>query len=1128
MSCMVRCWGAGWQRGVCVSVAVCVGLVFGAVAAGGAQAAQIEGAVGFGFTKSARLEAQIDPQGAPTSCAVQYVSKRVFESEGEWAKALSAPCAPEDLGAGTTPVAVTVEVQGLSLDAVYEFRFIATSEGKSVASAAETFTTFGLESLSMRATNNAGEPFVQAGGHPYELTTEVDLNVNYTSSGEDVADAEPKDVRVQVPPGLIGSPAATPKCPQRVEEEYKCPTDTQIGTFGIELANEANRDGEGHITSDPLFNLVPPKGTAARFGVLVNVDISAYIDASVRSGSDYGVEADSLNITSWGKFKRVVVKMWGEPANPGHDEERYCPVGLYQKCDVEVQSKPFLSMPTACAGPLSVTGSVDSYQAVGEWSYGQNTMPAVTGCGEVGFAPSFEARPTTSATDSPTGLDLVLRVPQNEEAKGLASADLKDASITFPAGLVVNPSSADGLGACSEAQVGFTGFTELNKTSEPGVQTAQFTPGAAECPDASKLGTVQIVTPLLEHPLPGALYLAKQDENPFGSLLAVYLALYDPISGVVVKVPGLLQANPSTGQLTATFDQNPQLPFEELKVSLFEGARAPLTTPGTCGSYTTSTTLMPWTAPEGAVATPASSFVVSEGAGGGGCVESEAQATNAPGFEAGTASPVAGSFSPFELKLAREDGSQRFNALNVTLPPGLIGKVAGVEECPQTAIEAAQRRDHEGEGALELASPSCPAGSELGVVHVGVGSGAPLYVTGKAYFAGTYEGAPFSLVIVTPAVAGPFDLGTVVVRAALFIDPLTAQVTVRSDPFPSILDGIPLDIRTVEVDINRPGFILNPTSCAVSAVTGQEMSTTGQSASLSSRFQAGGCTNLPFKPALAVSASGKVSHLDGTSVQFRLSYPAGALGKEAWLRAAKFEFPKQLSARFGTIQKSCPAATFAANPAGCPGPATIGTVTVKTQLLPVPLTGPVYFVSNGSAKFPEAVFVLQGDGVTVALHSETFINETTGVTSATLPAIPGVPFEEATVTLPAGPYSEFTGIGNLCKPTKTITVKKKVAVKRKGHTRRVTRTVKQTVPAPLEMPTGFIGQNGASISQNTPVTITECTRAGTLKKKVAKKQHKAIRAERRHGRRGAHRKAGVDRPPLRSVTVAVAAGWSPR
>jgi len=1033
------------------------------------------------------------------------VSEAAFQASG-WAGASEQPCF-EGLGAGEAERAALAEIGGLSISTTYRYRFVASNQAGSATGPEGTFVTFGVEFFSLSATDPEGSPFTQASGHPYELTTRIVLDANLSEGEEAYGEhATLKDVDVQVPPGLIGNPSVTPKCTQDASEARRCKPEDQVGTIALETSGRENGK-YGQIEPEPLFNVVPPAGIAAQFGARINDVANATIDVHLRYGSDYGIDADSLNITSLAGLHAIIVRFWGVPEDPAHTPERACPSedeggGYGQGCVSEAPERPFLSMQSSCSSSTEASVSLDAFQQPGVFTpLVGDVMPAVTGCGKVGFAPSFEARPTSAAADSPTGLDMDLRVPQDESPEGLASADLRNASIVFPPGLVVDPSSADGLAACSEAQVGFTGFAELSKAGEPGVQTPQFTPGPAECPAASKLGTVQVDTSLLEHPVPGSLYLARQGENPFGSLLAVYLTLYDPISGVVVKVPGLLQADPQTGQLTATFDQNPQVPFEDLKVSLFEGSRAALTTPATCGSYTTSTSLVPWSAPEAPSASPSSSFALNEGAGGSGCVESEAQASNAPGFEAGMASPVAGSYSPFVLKLSREDGSQRFGALGVTLPPGLIGKVAGVEECPQADIEAAQRRDREGEGALELADPSCPAGSELGSVHVGVGSGAPMFVAGKAYFAGPYEGAPFSLMIVTPAVAGPFDLGTVVVRAALFIDPLTAQVSVKSDPFPSIVDGIPLDIRTVEVDVSRPGFMLNPTSCEATAVTGQETSTASQTAGLSDRFQAGGCTNLPFRPSLAVSASGKVSHLDGTSVQFKLSYPPGALGKEAWLRAAKFEFPKQLSARFATIQKSCPAATFAANPAGCPTEALIGTATVKTQLLPVALAGPVYFVSNGSAKFPEAVFVLQGDGVTVDLHSETFIDEKTGVTSATLAAIPGVPFEEATVTLPAGPYSEFTGIGNLCKPTKTVTVKKKVTVRSKGHTRRVTRTVKETVPAPLVMPTGFIGQNGASISQDTPVTITECPKAGAAKK------HKPKARPKKRGHSG-HAKAG--------------------
>ena len=589
----------------------------------------------------------------------------------------------------------------------------------------------------------------------------------------------------------------------------------------------------------------------------------------------------------------------------------------------------------------------------------------------------------------------------------------------------------------------------MNPAAQPGVQTAQFTPGPAQCPAASKLGTVQIDTPLLGHPIEGGLYLATPHANPFGSLLAVYLAAYDPISGVVVKLPGQVSLGEHSGRVTATFDQNPQLPFSRLEVDLFKDQlRAPFTTPETCGSYVTTTLLEPWShgGQPGEAGTPDATpfsepFKVTELPGGGACPGTEAQAPNAPGLFAGAVSPIAGAFSPFVLRLSREDGSQRFGALNVTLPAGLVGKVAGVQQCPQADIEAAQRLTAQGDGAVEQAHPSCPSGSLLGVVHVGAGSGAALYVNGQVYFAGPYEGAPFSLVIITPAVAGPFDLGTVVVRAALFINPETAQVTVSSDPFPSILDGIPLDIKSVDVEMTRPGFTLNPTNCNAMSVTGQEISTAGQAAALSDRFQVGGCDTMAFHPRFTASTSAHTSRKDGASLRVRLAYPAGSLGREANLAYAKVQLPKALPSELKTLKLACLARVFDANPAACPAESVVGHATVHTPLLPVALEGPAYFVSNGSEGFPNLDLVLQGDGVRVDLVGDTFIGK--GVTTATFGATPDVPFESFELTLPRQPYSALGANGNLCQQQ-------------------------------LSMPTRIVAQNGVAIEEKTPIEVQGC------------------------------------------------------
>ncbi len=1077
------------------------------------------------------FRAQIDPWGSETDCHVQYVSAEAFKSS-EWTNATTVPChtqgpsgLTEDLGSGFGDVSVNARVSGLARAAVYHWRFLAANHSGLTVTPDSAFETFNIEEVKLEDVKSgyvrnipgyrqyewvSGEPSTQAGERPGDVVTTIALNKTNVASKGGVEQGEEggqatatntRDIETALPPGLVGNPTALPMCSHLLVTQEKCPPQTQVGTIWIYGSKTNFGSGHGEeqwaYPATPLYNVEPNGPYPAEFGAFIEGQAGAWIHFHVRSGSDYGVTADAIKIISAIAIEEVKLVVWGVPASHAHDgegERQHC--GKVPCPDPEPDEKPFLTNPTSCAGPQSARVELDSWQEPESWLTASTVLPGggFTGCGKLPFEPTLEARPTSTLADSPSGLNVDLHLPSPEACKEeggkveceLAEAQLRDATVTLPAGMVVDPSSADGLEACSEAQVGYL----AQKSVEVGYQ--QFTPGAAECPNSSKVGNVEVDTPAIAHPLPGAVYVAAQGANPFKSLLALYVAVYDPATGVVIKLAGKVSLDPVTGRLATTFDENPQLPFNDFKLDFFGGSRAALTTPFTCGSYAASSVLTPWSAPEGKDAEPSSLPFGVTGPGGGACVDSEAQAPNAPVFEAGTASPVAGSYSPFVLKLKREDASQRFSGLNVTLPPGLIGKIAGIEQCPQADIEAAQARDHEGEGAVEFAHPSCPAGSEVGVVHVGTGSGAPYYVSGHAYFAGPYEGAPFSLVIVTPAVAGPFDFGTVVVRAALFINPSTAQVTVKSDPFPRILDGVPLDIREVDVDMSRSQFTLNPTSCAAMAVTGEESSAAGNTAILSDGFQAGGCATLPFKPGFTVSTSAKATRADGTSIMFKITYPASALGKEAWLSAAKFEFPKQLPARLSTLQKSCPAATFNANPAACPGPSKIGTAVVHTQLLPVPLEGPVYFVSNGNAKFPEAVLVLQGDGVTVDLHSETFINEKTGVTSATLPAIPGVPFEEASVTLPAGPYSEFTANANLCATSKTVTVKKKAILKSKGHKKIVTRKVKKNVTSPLalSMPTTFTGQNGAQITQKTPITVTECPKVVKSKAKKHKKYEK--------------------------------------
>lgn len=1084
-------------------------------------------------TATPRAHITLFGEGASTgegeaTCKLQYVEEAQYLASG-YTNAMTVPCTAPIGGLPGEHDVESYELTGLQADTVYHYRFLASNRAGTVIGPDKEFATFGIApgSFAFDALNEQEEPFVQAGGHPYDLPDTFHLNATthtLTNKATEVAtDSNPKDFVTELPPGLIGNPEAVPKCSSYEVKRSACSGASQVGTIVIV--------GTRDRTEAPLLNVVPPKGVAAEFGAELANFAAVSIDERVRTGGDYGVTAEVFDSSNDEGVLAVEVTIWGVPAAESNDAHRFCPRGAdtaseQNPCSEHGALTALLTNPTACTGEREARMTAEPWQqdeppvVIGA----SVKMPAVTGCGKLKFQPSIDAQPSTGAADSPTGMHVDLHVPQPEgciEEKGQAvcedaESDLRDATVTFPVGMTVDPSSADGLGACSEEQAGFTGFKELDPGAEPGVRTAQFTGGPAECPDSAKLGTVVIHTPLVGHPIEGGLYLATPHANPFGSLVAVYLAAYDPISGVVVKLPGEVTLNQQTGQVGATFDQNPQLPFSDLEVNLFGGgqsvaqSRAALTTPETCGSYATSSVLEPWShkgaaGEEGTPdATPSSTPFEVSGPSGGGCVHSEGEAPNAPVFEAGMASPVAGSFSPFVLKLEREDGSQHFGSLDVTLPDGLLGKVAGVEQCPQADIQAAQALSGEGQGATEQAHPSCPTGSEVGVVRVGVGSGAPYYVTGHVYFAGPYEGAPFSLAVITPAVAGPFDLGTVVVRAGLFVDPRTAQVTVKSDPFPTMLDGIPLDIRSIGVEVNRKEFTLNPTNCSVLSVTGSETSTSGQTVPLSDRFQTEGCTTLPFRPTLEASTGADTSHSEGASLTVHLGSGAG----QANIAKVHIALPKTLPSRLETLRLACTEHVFAANPAACPAGSQVGSAVAHTPILQSPLTGPVYIVSHGAAAFPDVEMVLQGEGVTLILDGKTNIQH--GITETTFESVPDAPVSSFEMSLPKGPHSILAApAGKLCAQakTRTVLVKKKVTVrvKRHGRTtkRKVTREIKQTVAASLVMPTTIQGQNGAVVHQSTPIQVTGCTTAvkhkGKPLKHEAKRKHPRHRQRKRHG-----------------------------
>jgi hypothetical protein len=913
----------------------------------------------------------------------------------------------------------------------------------------DTSPRFGVESYQMRPEVEGGAADTQAGSHPFQLTSTLALN---QSADPTSPIAQAKDLRFDLPAGLVGNPTPFPQCSQadfaaRLQEFVNlCPNDTAIGVAEITFDEPTN---PGLVTVPvPLFNLKPSPGEPARFGFELD-DTLNVLDTSVRTGGGYNVVVEDRNITQLVNFVAARVTFWGVPGDPAHDDIRgwsciagnlYSDTGIVEPCKPlgEVEPPPLLTLPTSCSGRLRTDVQGDSWSERGVFfePFEATGMESLDGCNRLPFSSSISVAPDGSAGSTPSGLTVGIHVPQEEalNATGLSPADVKDTTVTLPAGVVLNPAAADGLQACSDV-------------AEPGLPEGQIglgNPDEAACPEASKVGTLEISSPLLPNPLVGSAYLAAQNQNPFGSLVALYLVAKDPVSGVLVKVAGEVKPDPVTGQLVSTFNETPQLPFEDLKLHFFGGDRAPLGTPALCGAYTTTASIGPWSGND--PSTPSSTFQITSGPNGSPCSN---PLPFKPSLTAGTTSVQAGGFTPFTMTVSREDGQQSIKTFQLHMPPGLSGLLNGVKLC----------------GEAEANGGTCGPESLIGETTVSVGLGGDPYSVrgGKVYITGPYEGAPFGVSVVVRAKAGPYDLGNVIVRGTIAVDPITAALTVTIDgagPYkvPAILDGIPLQIRHINFTTTRPGFTFNPTDCDPMSVTGSMSSTEGAIAPLSVPFQVTNCAILGFKPGFKVSTSGKTSRAKGASLSVKLTYPKAAFGSQANIRSVKVDLPKQLPSRLTTLQKACTSQQFQTNPAGCHPASIVGHATAITPLIPVPLTGPAYFVSYGGAKFPELVIVLQGYGVTLDLHGETFINKA-GITSSTFHTVPDAPVGSFELTLPQGPFSALAANGNLCKSA-------------------------------LKMPTAFTAQNGATIKQSTPISVTGCVKRKAKKTQKAGKHHK--------------------------------------
>jgi hypothetical protein len=790
---------------------------------------------------------------------------------------------------------------------------------------------------------------------------------------------------------------------------------------------------------------VPEANEPADFQFMANGEVPVNLAVTVSQETGYAVRVIVSGVPKEGEITGTSVTFFGTP-----DTDR----NVFDK-STGASSVAFLGNPVDCqAGPLTARVSTDSWENPGKWtasgapelndpawkSKTVSVYPEITGCDALQFNPSVSLIPDTTQADEPTGVSVDVHVPQApDQFPDVATPELKDATVTLPEGMSLSPSAADGLQACSNEEIALD-------SGEP-----------SSCPNGSVLGTVKVFTPLLERPLEGQVFLGEPECDPCSSVdaadgkqLRIYIEAYG--SGVRVKREGRVYANPSTGQLTTRFEANPELPFEDLELHFSGGLRAGLATPQACGQATTTADFSAWSSPVTPDAIPTNSFNVDWDGNGGACPSSM---PFTPSFSAGTSNPNAGQFSPFTLTFGREDREQDLAGIQVHMPEGLLGILSGIALCSEP----------------QASQGACSEASRIGTMTVAAGPGAhPFYEKGSIYLTESYHGAPFGLSIVVPTIAGPFNLGNVVVRAKIDVDPTTTALTVTSDPFPQVIDGIPLRLRAANVTIDRPGFIFNPTDCEKLAIAATVASAQGAQANVSAPFAVAGCAGLPFGPKFKVSTSARTSRADGASLDARLIYPSGAQSNIAHV---KVELPKALPSRLTTLQKACPAATFDANPAACPSGSIVGVARAVSPVLPVPLSGPAYFVSHGGEEFPNLIVVLQGYGVRLDLVGDTFINKN-GITSSTFSNVPDVQVDSFELYLPEGPDSALAANGNLCKQK-------------------------------LVMPATFTAQDGAQLKQNTKIEVTGCPKTKAKKAKASRRVK--ARARRARARRARARRA---------------------
>lgn len=846
----------------------------------------------------------------------------------------------------------------------------------------------------------------QAGSHPFELRVDFDLTqrlVQDSLGTYTLPTEEPRSVRVKMPPGFLGNPQATPRCtPERLlypiggfNNSGSCPTGSQVGSVDLVLSSVSKivEEDVADPTQDvPVYNMEPPRGKVAAFAFSFTgrpVWIIASLDPT-----DYSVVTTLSDVNQTYALRESQLTLWGVPAESAHDALRYdTNTGNSYGAPAGAERKPFLTLPGQCDTPTATGIRMDSWQNPGEYFETESAPVQLTGCERQRFNPRITVQPSSSRAASPTGLDVELTVPQGENPAAVATAHLRDAVTRLPAGMAVNPSAADGLVGCSQADVG------LGTNADP------------SCPDNSKIGTVEIDSPLVPDTLRGHIYQARQNQNPHGSMLGFYTVAQG--NGLTIKLASKVEADPQTGNLTTTFLDNPQLPFSSYRLHFWGGQRAPLVNPPTCGTYVASGHFTSWNSSMPTVVSK-DSVAITEGPGGASCANSLAERPFSPSLDAKSLLPIAGAFSDFALEVGRADGTQELSSIETALPPGVLAKLADVPFCGDATLAAISAAP--GSGAAEKASPSCPSASLVGHSDVAAGAGSlPFHSPGTVYLTGPYKGAPLGLAVVTPVVAGPLDLGSIVVRAALHVDPITAQVRVVSDPLPSIIEGIPLNLRAVRVVMDRPQFTLNPTSCEEMATTATIGSLQGARAAVSERYQVGACAALGFRPSLRLKLNGGTRRGSFPRLRAELRMPGG----NANVSRAAVTLPRSVILEQAHIRTVCTRVQFAAG--ACPPSSVYGHARAFSPLLDRSLEGPVYLRSNGGEReLPDLVAALDGQ---IEIELEGHIDAVRERLRTRFASVPDAPISKFVLEMKGGKRGLLAVSRNLCAATDRTIVK---------------------------------------------------------------------------------------------------------